>query len=117
MIEFLGVPANYWIVMIASHLIHIYLKVEADVRDNKIAVKDYFQSMWKIAGVFVSFFQSCVLLIAGLDAYQIYVEKTGGDLSTYVSFAVAFIGYGGSSLWNNIMDVVKNKVDNVTNLG
>jgi hypothetical protein len=117
MIEFLGVPLNYWFIMIASHLIHIYLKVEADVRDNKIAIKDYFHSMWKIAGVFVSFFQSCVLLIAGLDAYQIYVQKTGDDLSTYVSFVVAFIGYGGSSLWNNIMDVVKNKVNNVTSIG
>lgn len=115
--EILGIPYTYWLIMIASHLVHIYLKVEADVRDNKIAVKDYFQSMWKIAGVGVSFFQSCVLLVAGMDAYTIYVQKTGGDLSTYISFVVAFIGYGGSSLWNNIMDVVKNKVNNVTNLG
>jgi hypothetical protein len=111
----LGVPLNYWVIMLISHAVHVYMKVEMDVKTNKIAAKEYYKDGWKLTGVLIGLTQSIVLLIAGHDAYQIYLIKQEESPSFYISFVVAFIGYGGSSLWNNIMNIIKTKIDNVSN--
>ena len=105
----MGVPANYWFIMVASHIVHIYLKIEGAKSTNKVAAKKYWNDKFKLSGVLMSFAQSIVLLIASHDAYVKYVQINESDLAPYFSFAVAFIGYGGSSMWNNIMDLVKSK--------
>lgn len=112
--QILGVPVNYWVIMLISHAIHIYMKVEMDVKINKIALKDYYKDPWKFFGMVIGLIQSAVLLIAGHDAYEKYLINQGEAPTIYVSFVVAFIGYGGSSLWNNIMNIIKDKIGNVT---
>lgn len=109
----LSIPVNYWVIMAVSHMIHIYLKVEADAKSNKEALQEYWQDLWKLGGVCVSFLQSAVMLVASHDAYIKYLSKSEDELGMYYSFAVAFIGYGGSSLWNNLMELIKSKL-NVT---
>jgi hypothetical protein len=108
----LGIPVMYWLLMVASHLIHIYFKVESDVQTNKVAIKAYFTDPWKITSFIVAFCQSAILLIAGWDAYIKYADKHPDiDLSLYIGVAVCAIGYAGSSIWGNLMDMVKKGID------
>lgn len=113
----LGIPAMYWLLMIASHLLHVYLKIETDVQTNKVAFNAYIRDRWKVTSLVVAFVQSAILLVIGWDAYVKYAEKHPDiDLSLYIGVAVAFIGYGGSSLWNNLMAFMESKVKkNITN--
>jgi amino acid permease len=110
MINLFGVPMFYWAIMLVSHAIHVYLKVEADVRVNKVALSDYIHDYYKLSGVIIALIQSCLLLVIGYDSFIKLDANSPADLSTYISFVVAFIGYGGSSLWNNIMDLIKSKL-------
>ena len=110
MINLIGVPLFYWAVMLISHAIHVYLKVETDVRVNKVAFSDYIHDRFKLSGVFIALIQSCLLLVIGYDSFLKIDAKSASDLSNYISFVVAFIGYGGSSLWNNLMDLIKSKL-------
>jgi len=107
----LGVPVLYWIIMIASHTIHIYMKVEGDLRKNKIALGDYFVNKLKLFGLFIGLMQSAILLIAGYDALIKYQIKAATEPTYLISFVVAFLGYGGSSLWNNIMQLIENLIN------
>jgi hypothetical protein len=104
----LGVSLKYWLIMLASHSMHVYMKVEADVRENKVAIKDYLTT-YKFAGLLFGLYQSIVLLYIGSDALIKYTQNVDTTASVYISFIVAFIGYGGSSLWNNIMELIKAK--------
>ena len=104
----LGVAIKYWLIMLASHSMHIYMKIEADVRENKVALKDYL-TPYKLVGMAFGLYQSIVLLLIGSDALVKYTQNIDADAPVYISFVVAFIGYGGSSLWNNIMDLIKAK--------
>ena len=106
----LGVEVKYWLIMLAAHSMHVYMKVETDVRENKIAIKDYL-TPYKFVGLLFGLYQSIVLLLVGSDALIKYTEKVDVNASIYISFVVAFIGYGGSSLWNNIMELVKSKLN------
>ena len=110
MINLFGVPLYYWAIMLISHGIHVYLKVETDVRVNKVALSDYIHDGFKLSGVFIALVQSCLLLVIGYDSFVKFDAKSVADLSNYISFVVAFIGYGGSSLWNNLMDLIKTKI-------
>lgn len=110
MINFFGVPMSAWGIMLVSHAIHVYLKVETDVRVNKVAISDYIYDRFKLSGVIIALIQSCLLLVIGYDSFVKFDANSAMDLSTYISFVVAFIGYGGSSLWNNIMDLIKSKL-------
>jgi amino acid permease len=110
MINLFGVPVSYWGIMLVAHIIHVYLKVETDVRVNKVALSDYIYDHFKLGGVIIALIQSCLLLVVGYDSFVKFDENSPADLSTYISFVVAFIGYGGSSLWNNIMDLIKSKL-------
>lgn len=106
----LGVSLKYWLIMLAAHSMHIYMKVETDVRENKVALKDYL-SVYKFTGMLFGLYQSAVLLLIGSDAIIKYAQNVDANASVYISFIVAFIGYGGSSLWNNIMELIKAKFD------
>jgi hypothetical protein len=108
----LDIPMNFWLIMLLSHAIHVYLKIETDVKTNKIALQDYYKDKWKLSGLMIGVLQSSILLIAGHDAYIKYLAKINDESSIYISFVVAFIGYGGSSLWNNIMNLIKDKLTN-----
>lgn len=110
MINLIGVPLFYWAIMLISHAIHVYLKVEADVRVNKVAFSDYIHDRFKLSGVVIALIQSCLLLVIGYDSFLKIDAKSAIALSNYISFVVAFIGYGGSSLWNNLMDLIKSKL-------
>lgn len=110
MINLFGVPLSYWAIMLVAHAIHVYLKVETDVRVNKVAISDYIYDHFKLGGVIIALVQSCLLLVVGYDSFVKFDANSPADLSTYISFVVAFIGYGGSSLWNNIMDLIKSKL-------
>jgi sRNA-binding regulator protein Hfq len=107
----LNTPINYWVIMVVSHMIHIYLKIESDTLTNKESLQTYWLDKFKLGGLVISFMQSVVLLMASYDAYAKYLENTDSENAMYYSFAVAFIGYSGSSLWNNIMEIVKSKIN------
>lgn len=107
----LGIPAMYWLIMTVSHAVHVYLKVEEDAKTNKEAWAAYRSNPWKISGFVVAFLQSSILLVAGWDAYYNYTLKHPDiDLTKYIAIAVAFIGVGGGSLWNNIMSIIQKRI-------
>ena len=114
----LGIPIMYWIIMVASHLLHVFMKVQNDVQANKIAVKVYFKDKWRQASMVVALAESVILLIVGWDAYLKYTLKHPDvDLALYIGVAVAFIGYGGASLWGNLMTAIENKISKKINDG
>tara|TARA_R110000868_G_scaffold360225_1_gene622263 strand:+ start:4878 stop:5183 length:306 start_codon:yes stop_codon:yes gene_type:complete len=100
--------------MIVSHLTHVYFKIAAERVKAPAAFSRYISDKWNQIGFFISFAQSWILTLVGWDAYLKAVNKYPSiNLELYVAIAVAFIGFGGSSLWTNIMSKIQARVDKV----
>lgn len=107
---FLGIPFLFWIIMICSHAVYLFFKINNDVLKNKIAANVYFKNYWNIAALVVSFIQCFTLLLVGWDAYSRYL--LANPVNTYswlIAIMAAFIGYGGVSLWNAVMKAMDKK--------
>jgi len=107
----LGIPAMYWIILVVSHAIHVYFRIEADIKSNPAALKEFMSDTFKQIGLVIGLAQSMILLVVGWDAYTSYLATHPDlDISLYIGIGIAFIGYGGSSIWTNLMDIIKNKI-------
>jgi len=101
------IPANFWLIMGLSHMLHIWTKLELNPENNMSLFLKDIRNPRKIIATVMGVIQSVTLLIMLHDSYGRYIEVNGDKYQWVASIVVAFIGYSGSSIWNNVMNLLQ----------
>lgn len=105
-------PLIYWIILILSHVIHIWFKVLEETKADEENFRTWRKNPFNIGGIAISFLCSITMLLIGWQSFNVAIVKFPTlNLDIWVGVAVAFVGFGGSSLFLTLMRRFKDKVD------